>query len=108
MAFNSLLRQTISVKNPSGSRDLHAKTALGAATEHRARFERTYKTIVTAEREREPIHGIIFTKSDATIEIGAQVTYSGEVYRVMQRDDVVGKNGSVHHYEFLVQLWSWS
>lgn len=106
MSFNALLRQTISVKNRDGARDLHGKRALGDSTEYRARFERTYKTIVTPEREREPIHGIVFVPKDAEINIGAQVTYGSEEFRVLERQDVVGRNGRTHHYELLVQLWS--
>lgn len=106
MSFNALLRQTISVKNRDGARDLHGKQALGSSTDYKARFERTYKTIVTAEREREPIHGIVFVPKNVDISIGAQLIYGSEEFRVLEREDVVGRNGRVHHYELLVQLWS--
>ena len=108
MSFTALLRQTISVKSMDGARDLHGKRALGTATEYRARFERTYKTIVTAEREREPIHAVVFVGKDADIEVGAQVTYDSQEYRVLERSDVAGRNGRVHHYELMLQLWSFN
>lgn len=106
MAISHLLRQTITVKNPTGSRDLHGNPTLGSAATLRARFERTYKTIVTPEREREPIHAVVFVGPATEVEQGAQITYSGEVYRVIERSDVVGRNGQLHHYELMCQLWS--
>lgn len=108
MSISHLLNQSISVRNPSGTRDLHGKRALGTATTVRARFERTNKTIVTAEREREPIDGIVFVGPSATVEIGAKVTYDGTDYRVMTRSDVVVGSGGLHHYELMVQLWSYA
>lgn len=108
MGINHLLNQTITIANPSGTRDLHGKPSLGAPTSVSARFERTTKTIVTAEREREPIHGIVFVPPGTSVSIGAKVTYDGEDYRVMTRSDIVVGSGSVHHYELMVQLWSYA
>lgn len=106
MALTHLLNQTISVQEPTGARDMHGKKALSSATEYRARFERTYKTIITAEREREPIHGIVFVDDDTDIDVGSKVTYDSNAYRVMERSDLVLGNGKVHHRELMVQLWS--
>lgn len=108
MSFNSLLRQSISVENPSGSKDLHGKDSFGSATTVKCRFERVYKTITTAQREREPIHGMAIVPPTATVEQGAKVTFGTDTYRVMARSDAPGKNGSIHHYELMLQLWSYS
>lgn len=108
MSFLGLLRQTITVRNPSGTKDLHGKDAFGSATDIRARFERTYKTIVTAQREREPIHAIAAIPSTANVQVGAKVTFGSDLYRVLERADVPGRNGSVHHYELMLQLWSFA
>ena len=108
MAITHLLRQTAVIRNPSGTTDLHGKPTLSTGTTVKARFERTHKTIVTAQREREPIHGIVFVSPDTTVEIGAKVTYDSQDYRVIDRADVVGRNGQVHHYELFCQLWSFA
>lgn len=107
MGINHLLNQSITIENPTGSRDLHGKRAFGASSSVSARFERTNKTIVTAEREREPIHGIVFVAPGTTVAIGSKVTYDGEDYRVMTRSDIVVGSGSTHHLELMVQLWSY-
>ncbi len=106
MAISHLLKQTITVKNPSGSKDLHGKPALGSAFTLKARVERTSKVIATENREREPLHAIIFVGPATEVERGAQVTYSSDTYRVLERSDVVGRNGALHHYELMCQLWS--
>lgn len=108
MSFLGLLRQTITVNNPSGTKDLHGKDAYGASATVKARFERTYKTIVTAQREREPIHAIAAIPSTANVQVGAKVTFGSDLYRVLERADVPGRNGSVHHYELMLQLWSFA
>lgn len=107
MSLRSLLNQTITVKNPSTARDAQGNLALGTAFTVKARFERTNTTIVTAQNERTPIHGIVFVGIDDTVADGAQITYSGELYRVMTRDDIVLGSGSLHHRELKVQLWSY-
>ncbi len=101
-----LLKQTITIKNRSGS-DVHGKPDLGTGTDYKARVERTRKTITTAQREREPIDAIIFVAS-ATVAPGDQITYSTQTYRVMAVQDIVDGNGDVDHRELLCQLWSYA
>lgn len=104
MDIDHLLNQTVLVQNPSGGRDKHGQAALGSSTSMPARFERTYTTIVTADREREPIHARVFTTQ--VINNGAKVIYSGDAYRVMQDSQKVHGDGTIHHYTTLLQLWS--
>lgn len=106
MALNTLLNQSILLENPTGTRDLHGKRGLAASQSIRARFERTYKTIVTETREKEPIHGVVFVPPDTDVEIGARVTYQGVHFRVVSRMDQVGRSGALNHKELFVQLWS--
>lgn len=108
MSLNSLLNQTIAYKNPTGTRDLHGKQAFGASTTIRARFERVYKTIVTPNREREPIDAIAMISPSSAVEVGARVVFGSDTYRVMARSDAPGANGSIHHYELMLQLWSFA
>jgi len=62
---------------------------------------------MTAEREREPIDGIIFVAPGTSVSKSARLTYQTEKYRVIKIEDVVGKNGTTHHFEIMVQLWSY-
>lgn len=108
MSLSGLLNQSITVENPTGSRDLHGKPALGAAATVQCRFERKYRTIVTAGREQEPIHAVAVVGPTADVEIGAAVTFGSDKYRVLERADAPGRNGSIHHYELMLQLWSFA
>lgn len=108
MSFNSLLRQTATIANPSGNRNKQGQPAYGSATTHKVRFQQTTKSIATKDRERTPIHGIVFVGKNATVEKDVQVVYNGTVYRVMAIEDVPGRNGQRHHLELMVQLWSFT
>ena len=108
MSFNSLLRQTATIANPSGNRDKQGQPAYGSATSYKVRFQQTTKSIATKDRERTPIHGIVFVGKNAVVQKDAQLTYNGTVYRVMAIEDVPGRNGQRHHLELMVQLWSFS
>ena len=108
MSIGGLLNQSASISEPSGTRDVHGKRTLGAATTVVARFERKYKTIVTEQREKEPIHGVVFVHPGTTVSIGAKLTYDSVDYRVMTIMDQVGQAGSIHHKELMVQLWSYA
>lgn len=105
MSFNSLLRQTITVKNPTGAKDLHGKETLGSGTDYSCRFERVYKVITTAQRDKVPIQAQAIVGRGATVQIGAQVTFGSDKYRVMVRNDAPGRNGAIHHYELMLQEW---
>lgn len=106
MSFAGLLNQTISVKNPTATRDKSGLPGVGSSTDMAARVQRVNKVIVTAEREREPIDLIVYTAG--AIAKGAQITYDGVKYRAMARSDVVGAEGNLHHYKVMAQLWSYS
>ena len=108
MSFNGLLRQSITIKNPSGDPDLHGKESFGAAATVRCRFERTYKTIVTAQREREPVHAVAIVPPATIVSRGAQVQFGSDLYRVIERADAPGRNGQLHHLELMLQEWSFA
>lgn len=108
MGITDLTNQTITVKNPGTTRDKHGNAILGSSASIAARFQRTNKTIVTANKEREPIDGIVFVAAGADVQIGAQVIYDSEKYRVITKADQVIGSGAVHHKELMVQLWSYA
>lgn len=108
MGLNGLLNQSIIVKNPTGSTDRHGKESLGAAVTLKARFERKYKVIYNANKEATPTQAVFMVGPDTAVEIGAQIKYGDDYYRVLVRNDAPGRNGSVHHYELICQLWSYS
>lgn len=107
MSFAGLLRQSIAISNPNNTPDLHGKDSYASPMTVKCRFERVYKTIVTANRDREPIQGQAVILPSFTPVEGAKVVFGGEAYRVMARSDAPGRNGQVHHYELMLQLWSY-
>lgn len=108
MSFNSHLNQSITLANPSGTRDKQGQPGYAAAVTLRARVQRTNKTIVTKDRDRAPIHAIIFIGPATEPQTDSQIVYDGTIYRVMAIEDVPGKNGQTHHYEIMAQLWSFA
>lgn len=106
MSLRSLLRQTVAIANPSGATGQHGDRAFSAPVSYPARFQQTTKTMINLKGEREPIDGIVFVGPDAAVQIGAKLTYSSAVYRVMKREVVIGRRGETHHYELQVQTWS--
>lgn len=104
MSFNALLNQTVTISRRTGS-DVHTKETYSAGVDARARFERKASVIVTQEREREPIDGIVFIKPNVDVEVGDRLAYNSTNYKVMAVEDVVLGNGTVHHKELKVQVW---
>lgn len=106
MGIEQLLNQTIAVKNPRTTRDKSGNQSLGSSVSMRARAQRTNKIIATATSDREPIDLIVFVTD--SVEIGAQVTYDSQQYRVMAVNDRVGYGGTTHHLELMCQHWSYA
>ncbi len=107
MSFNQLLNQSAQLENKSEETDRHGKPTFSGGREVRIRFEQTSKIIATADKEREPIDGRVFMLPSETVSKGDRLTYAGNAYRVMLCSPVVLGNGSVHHFELLVQHWSY-
>lgn len=107
MAITNLLNQTIQIEPRLADTDLHGRPSFGAPQSTKGRFQQTNRTITTAEREREPIDGLIWTMPSNPIEVGDRVTYNSIVYRAMRSSPIVLGNGKIHHYEAMVQLWSY-
>lgn len=107
MSLYSLLRQTISIQNRSGARDKQGQPAFGSASSLRARVQKTHKTIATSERDRTPVHAIIFVGPETEPQIDAKITYETTEYRVLAVEAVPGRDGRTHHYEIMAQLWSY-
>ena len=109
MSSQSLLRQTVEIAQPSTTRDKQGRLVeSNDSTSYQARVEKTSRIITTAEKDREPIDAIVFLNSSAEVTKGAKLTYDGGEYRVMKVEEVPGRNGQVHHYELMVQEWSYS
>lgn len=107
MSFNQLLKQTISLENPSGTLSKTGQPGFSAAISLSARVQKTHKSIPTKDRDRTPVHAIIFIGPATEPEIDAKITYDSTAYRVLAVEDVIGRNGSTHHYEIMAQLWSY-
>lgn len=108
MSISTLSNQTVTIENPSGTRTRTGQDNFGAPTTVACRFERTYKTIKTENREREPIHAVMGVDGGITIQAGAKVTYSGEVFRAITIAEAIDGSGAVHHREVNLQLWSYA
>ncbi len=107
MSITSLSNQTITVENPDGSLNAHGQKGFGAAVTVKCRFERIYKTIVTDQREREPVHATAGIPPQYTVQRGARVTYGTDKYRVITVAEAPGRSGSVHHRILMLQEWSY-
>lgn len=107
MSVSTLSNQSITIENPAGTQDKHGQPVFSTGATALCRFERTYKTIVSAEREREPVHAIAGLPPGVTIVRGARVTYGSDQYRVIQLAEAVDGSGTVHHREAMLQLWGY-
>lgn len=108
MSVSSLSNQTVTIEIPSGTRTRTGQANYSTGEDATVRFERTYKTIKTEQREREPIHAVMGLPSSVTIEKEARVTYGSEVYRVIELAEAIDAAGNVHHREAMLQLWSFA
>lgn len=108
MSVPGLSNQPVTIEIPTGTRDKHGQPAFGAGVSSYVRFERTYKTIKTQDRERDPVHALIGLPSDVAISQAARVTYGTDIYRVIQLSEAIDGMGNVHHREAMLQLWSYA
>jgi hypothetical protein len=106
VSLAGLTNQTISLQNPSGTHNKHGQPAYSSAVSVNSRFELTSKVIKTAERERDPINAIAIIGPGTVPQIGAKVTYGSTVYKVIAISSAPGASGVIHHYELMLQLWS--
>lgn len=107
MSFNSLLRQTLTIANPSTTRDKTGKPSYSSGTTVRGRVQKTNKSIYGKDREIIPIHLIAFIGPAIEPQDEGKITYDSTAYRIKAFEAVVGRNGQVHHYEIQAQLWSY-
>ena len=108
MSISTLSNQTVTIANPSGTRTRTGQDNFDSPTTATVRFERTYKTIKTEEREREPIHAVMGMDPSISISVGAKVTYGSDTYRAMTIAEAIDGSGTVHHREVNLQLWSYA
>jgi hypothetical protein len=106
MSITRLLKQTVTIENPNGTVSKRGEPSFSAPATYYARFQPSTKTIMNAKGEREPLDGLVFVAPDATVSIGAKLTYAGAAYRVVRRDVIPGRKGNTHHFELGVQSWS--
>lgn len=108
MSLKRLLKQSITINNPAGALGKHGEVVLGASATVPCRFEKTSRTILNPQGEREPIDGVAYVGATAVLQLGAKVIYSTETYRLMRIEEIPGRRGIIHHYELLLQLWSFA
>lgn len=108
MTVDTLSNQSVTIENPSGARDKHGQSGFSAPFSASVRFERTYKTIKTENREREPINAVMGCPASVSIQRGAKVTYGSDAYRAIMVQEAIDGSGNVHHREVMLQLWSYA
>lgn len=106
MSYKSLLKQSITLEDVATGRSKTGTPNLSTGRTLRARVQPVNKTIVTKERDKTPIHAIVFLDKAAAPILGSRLTYDGTAYRVLVIEKVPGRNGQIHHFELMVQLWS--
>lgn len=108
MSINSLMNQTIVLKSNLGAKGRHGETDYVPQQTLRGRFEQTNTTIRTAENERTPIDGRVFLPANAAISRGDKITYNNLDFKVMTVNPITLGNGRTHHFEVMVQNWSYA
>ena len=106
MAITHLLLQSCTLSAVGSTRDKHGNPSLSSGVAYRCRFQKTNKTIVTPEKETEPIHAIIFFEPTVDVGVGSQIQFGSDKYRVMSAEPMIGAGGKTSHIEVMAQLWS--
>lgn len=104
MSYNSLLKQTITLKTKTGL-DRYGRETISSGSNYRARFQRVRKNIMDSKGNIVPIDGLVFVKSDLTVNSDDIIVYDSQNYKVVGRRDSIGKDGSTHHQTLEVIKW---
>lgn len=105
MSLASLLNQTVIISQGGGP-NKYGKHTFAAGVSYAARFERTTKVIRSAQKEDEPIDGIVFIGPSATFDIGDKLVFDSVDYRIMTKSEIVDGAGAIRHRELMVQRWN--
>lgn len=106
MAIGNFFKTSSTIENPSSVVGKHGASGFGSATTVFCRFEKTSRTMVKPDGEKTPIDGVVFYPASTTVLIGGRLTIAAVAYRVLAIEDVQGRGGSTHHFELMVQQWS--
>ena len=104
MSFTGLLNQTLELKAVS-SKDRYGRENYGTASTIECRFQKSNKVVLQSNGETQAIDAIIFVNNDCSVNVDDKVTYSGDDYKVINKNSVVGRTGAVHHIELEVIKW---
>lgn len=102
MALSTLLNQTVTISAKGPANEV-GEITFSTATDYPARFEEADGTIMTAQKEREPIDGRVFVDADCLVAVGDKLVYNEVEYKVMRVSKDIGGPGSLHHSELVVQ-----
>lgn len=104
MSFTGLLNQTLSL-NTVTTKDRYGRENYSTASDIECRFQKSNKVVLKSNGETQAIDAIIFVNSDCTVNVDDKVTYSNDDYKVVNKNSVAGRNGSIHHIELQVIKW---
>lgn len=105
MSIDHLLKQSCTISAKGGQNKV-GQTSFGAAVTYSCRFQKTNRTIVTSQSEKEPIDGIVFLPSSASFNLEDKLVFAGTSYRVMRIEPMVDGAGATRHFEAMVQRWN--
>lgn len=101
MAFETMLRQTVGVRAPSG-RTKYGQTELGTTNYYSARIEPVNRIIYDLNQKERVAKYTIFFMPTVVVNPGHFIVYAGEQWEVISVEQVPGQDGTIHHKEVLV------
>lgn len=101
MAFESLLKQIIGIKTPTG-RSNYGQATLGSAVNYSARIEPVNRMFYDQNARERVAKFVIFLMPSVIVAPGCFIVYGSEDWEVISVEDVPGRDGSIHHKEVLV------
>lgn len=99
MSLNGLLNQTLTITKTGPGVDFHGVPDTGSDVTERARIEAADETIIDLNGREAFVKARIFLQKGANVKTNDVFTVLGEKMEVLILEQVVGKDGNVHHLE---------
>ncbi len=99
MSLNGLLNQTITITKTGPGVDFHGVPDTGIDVTERARIEAIDETIIDLNGREAFVKARIFFRKGANVTTEDVLTVLGQKMELLVLEEVVGKNGKVHHLE---------
>lgn len=100
--IGALLNNTVTL-TPRTGRNKFNEASFGTAVTSRARFESVNKIVKGPQGEDIGCDAQVFLPSDVTPTVEDKLEFEGVTYRIVTIDRAVGRPGTTHHWECLLQ-----